>query len=122
MATKQGFSFRKIKGKEVEGDFEIEDMKLHIVVNANALTAAKMEEIHQNIARKLEAEKETGLNNQVAQTLGMAQFLAVVIKSWDATDGKPEFEFFKTLPLGMLSDLMEFVMSLVAPKAQTAQA
>lgn len=116
------FSFKKAKIKIIEGDFESDGQILHVKVNANAMSVQKMEEVHKRIAAKMnKADAQTGLNESLAQVAGIAAMLELVIDDWDAEEGKPEFEFLKTLPLPLLSDLMQFCVALASPKAMTAK-
>lgn len=112
-----GFSFKKIGEKLVEGDFEYEGQTLHVTVDANALTASKLKTLNQDMAK--EVTVKTGLEQQAAESQGMALMLSMLIRKWDAADGQPTFEFLAGQPLDFLNRLLEFATELAFPKKAT---
>jgi hypothetical protein len=112
------FKLKQIKAKLVEGDFEYEGQTLHVTVDANALTGRAMDSINGEMAERVKVV--TGLEQQTAQIHALSAMLAKIITKWDAEDGQPNVETFLDQPIGFLSDLLEFAMGLVAPKAKTA--
>ncbi len=112
-----GFSFKKIGEKLVEGDFEYEGQTLHVVVNANALTANKLRDLNQEVAAGIQVK--TGFEQQASDAYGLALVLSMLIRKWSATDGKPTLEFLANQPVECLNALLNFVTELAFPKKAT---
>jgi len=116
-----GFKFDR-GPKLVDDTFSRGGQDLNLTVDVNAATGASMEKIDTEVKAELGSGLNTGINHNVAQMKALSRMLSKSITKWDCEDGPPEYEFFMTLPVGLLTDLATFVLNVGGPKAETSEA